>query len=280
MIKLKASDYEIVYPDSSKDIGKYKVKVNAKSDNFTGTAEGTYEIIKVKKVITGGGSSGKTEQQEPAFELADTSLLEKEKHNSYITGYDDSTFKPNKSMTRAEVVTVFARLLKQTINVSDNTTFTDIDGHWAKDNIIMMAQLGIIIGYDDGTFKPENKITRAEFATMISRFEERIDIKVNSQFTDVGVDHWAYDTVNYARVMGWISGYEDGSFRPNNPITRAEAITIINRMLGRNADIEKINLDKSLNKFTDIDDHWAYYGILEATNSHDYVTNGNTEIWK
>ena len=93
-------------------------------------------------------------------------------------------------------------------------------------------------------------------------------------------DHWAYDTINYARIMGWISGYEDGTFKPNNTITRAEAITIINRMLGRIGDIEKINEYRVLNKFTDIDGHWSYYGIVEATSSHEYEFDGDVEIWK
>ena len=115
---------------------------------------------------------------------------------------------------------------------------------------------------------------------MISRFEKVSTLEVETNFVDVPRDHWAYDTINYARIMGWISGYEDGTFKPNNSITRAEAVTIINRMLLRIGDIDKINSDKSLNVFNDIDDHWAYYGIVEATIQHDYEYEDGIEIWK
>ncbi len=183
-------------------------------------------------------------------------------------------------MTRAEVVTIFARLLKDKPNTSGISTFSDIYLHWAKDDIIMMSELGIVKGYSDGTFRPENGITRAEFATMISRFETVKDLEFNSSFIDVTKDHWAYNTINYAKMMGWISGYDDGTFRPNNPITRAEAVTIINRVLGRYGDIEKINENKSHYGFTDIEGHWAYYGIIEATSTHEHEFNDNVEIWK
>ena len=203
-------------------------------------------------------------------------------HNSYIKGYDDGTFKPDKVMTRAEVVTIFTRLLKKMPSEDEVKVnpFTDIDGHWAKDAILIMSSLGIVKGYDDGSFCPENKITRAEFATMISRFEKVQKLDMNTNFYDVTEDHWAYDTINYARYMGWISGYDDGSFKPNNPITRAEAITIVNRILGRAGDVTKINSNRYYNIFTDIDGHWAYYGIIEATNKHDYEVVDNVELWK
>ena len=115
---------------------------------------------------------------------------------------------------------------------------------------------------------------------MISRFEKIQKVAMDTNFYDVPEDHWAYDTINYARYMGWISGYEDGSFKPNNSITRAEAVTIINRMLGRAGDVENINQHSSLNKFTDIDEHWAYYGIVEATIGHEYEFENGIEIWK
>ena len=287
MIKLASSDYEVIYPDSSKNVGTYTVTVKAKSNNFKGTVSGTYEIIKEKTKSRGGevvvinkvvkeqvGSGDSKEDP------VDNSLLDKVNHNSYITGYDDATFKPNKSMTRAEAVTIFARLLKEKPTISYEHTFSDVEGHWAEKDTLLMSQLGIVKGYDDGTFKPENLITRAEFATIITRFESVKELKVNASFVDVPKDHWAYDTINYARIMGWISGYEDGTFKPNNTITRAEAITIINRMLGRIGDIEKINEYRVLNKFTDIDGHWAYYGIVEATSSHEYEFDGDVEIWK
>ena len=288
-IELKDSDYNVVYPETSKNVGTYKVTINAISDNYTGTVTGTYYIIKEKGGSGGGGGTHYVEVEkivevpvsgDTKEEKVSTSLLDTTNHNSYITGYEDGTFKPDKIMTRAEVVTIFARLLKTKPKIEDENIFTDIDGHWAKSDIITMSKLGIVKGYEDGTFKPENKITRAEFATMITRFDEMQKLNIETSFVDVTKDHWAYETINYARIMGWISGYEDGTFRPNNSIKRAEAITIINRMLGRIGDIQTINSNKTFNKFTDIDGHWAYYGIVEATSSHEYEFDGDIEIWK
>ncbi len=283
-IKLNESDYETTYPEKSTNPGTYTVTVNAKSDNFVGTATGTYTILKQKTGMSGGGGGNKqtTVTPTPSGDVVeDDSLLDKINHNSYITGYEDSTFKPDRSMTRAEVVTIFTRLLKnKNVDVTAENPFTDIDDHWAKEYILIMNELGIVKGYEDGTFKPENKITRAEFATMISRFEKVQKVAMDTNFYDVPEDHWAYDTINYARYMGWISGYEDGSFKPNNSITRAEAVTIINRMLGRAGDVDNINKHSSLNVFTDIDEHWAYYGIVEATIGHEYEFENGIEIWK
>ena len=276
------ADYEVTYPENSKTPGEYEVIVDAKSDNFVGSATGTYTIMRQK---SGGGSTKVVvvtpKPTEPSPVVEDDSLLDKVNHKSYITGYEDQTFRPDKSMTRAEVVTIFTRLLKNKPSVDDlDNPFTDIDDHWAKEYILIMNELGIVKGYEDRTFRPESQITRAEFATMISRFEKVGTLEVETNFVDVPRDHWAYDTINYARIMGWISGYEDGTFRPNNSITRAEAVTIINRMLIRIGDIDKINSDKTLNVFNDIDDHGAYYGIVEATSTHDYEIEDGIESWK
>ena len=294
-IKLNSSDYEVVYPEASKAVGTYTVTIKPKNANITGSATATF-TVKKSDSSGGGGRSTKVIKVTVTPSPTPTStpksgdivkpdesqtILDKVNHNSYITGYDDNTFRPDRSMTRAEVVTVFTRLLKEKpeVDVKDNP-FTDIDNHWAKESILIMNSLGIVKGYDDQTFKPENMITRAEFATMISRFDNIVNIQMNTNFYDVPEDHWAYSTINYARYMGWISGYADGSFKPNNRITRAEAITIINRMLGRSGDIDTINEQPSMNKFIDIADHWAYYGIIEATIAHEYEMISKIEIWK
>ena len=298
-VKLDASNYEVVYPASSKDVGTYTVTVNAKTANTTGSATATFTVKKAGS--SGGSGSGSGGRSTKVIKVTVTpvptttpiptsgdapkpdeseSILDKVNHNSYISGYDDNTFRPDRSMTRAEVVTVFSRLLKEKPEVDlDDNPYTDIDDHWAKEYILIMNSLGIVKGYDDNTFRPENMITRAEFATMISRFDSIIDIQMNTNFYDVPEDHWAYNAINYARYMGWISGYEDGSFQPNNKITRAEVITIVNRMLGRGGDIDTINAQPSINRFSDIAEHWAYYGIVEATISHEYEMVSKIEIW-
>ena len=288
-IKLKSSDYEVVYPTESKKVGTYAVKVNATSTNFTGTASGKYRIIVERdSESSGGGSSTKTKVVEKIIEVPSSGdkpissfeLLDDINHISYISGYEDGTFKPDKRITRAEIVTIFGRLLKNKMVPISGNPYVDIDNHWAKASILVMNELGIVKGYEDGTFRPENYITRAEFATMVSRFANMKNIEIKGSFKDVTTEHWAYKTINFAKIMGWISGYEDGTFKPDNPITRAEAITIINRMLQRTGDIGRINSDNTLKKFTDINGHWAYYGILEATNSHEYEFDDKVEIWK
>ena len=213
------------------------------------------------------------------------SVLNKEDHYQYLIGYEDDTFKPENNMTREEVAVMFSRLLKNP-PVKGQVypyNFPDVDhSRWSVTAISYMNKLGIVKGYPDGDFKPEASITRAEFAAMAAGFADLQE--GDKTFSDLDSSHWAYDVVRKAASAGWISGYPDGSFKADNLITRAEVVTITNKMLNRKADQDFVDrkLDKLLS-FIDLNkDHWAYYPIMEATNGHDYIRNVNKvdEKWQ
>ena len=207
--------------------------------------------------------------------------LETDEHNAFLSGYPDGSFQADKNMTRAEVAQMFYALLLDK-NVTITKTFSDVeDDAWYATAVNTMASLGMLGGYPDGTFRPDAPITRAEFAAIALAFAYD-PASASCSYTDVSANAWYYTYVAQATTYGWIGGYPDGSFRPNNSITRAEVAVIVNNMLGRNADESYIdrNADK-LVSFVDLSkNHWAYYTIMEATNTHDYTTSSNGESWK
>ncbi|MFR7350241.1 S-layer homology domain-containing protein [Peptoniphilus sp.] len=203
-------------------------------------------------------------------------------HFSYIKGYGDNTFGPNRTITRAEVAMIFARL---SINqsVSGAPQFKDVKaGDWYKTAVDIVARQGVVKGYEDGTFRPNQPITRREFAAIAARYAGNIDTW--KTFRDVPPTDWAYTLINRVAGAGWINGYEDGTFRPNNNITRAEVVAIVNRMLNRTADKAYVenNLMNSSNAFVDnMRSAWYYYDIYEAAFGHSYerMMNGVDEKW-
>lgn len=212
-------------------------------------------------------------------------VLNKEDHAQYMIGYENGTFKPENKMTREEVAIMFSRLLKNppTKGRVYGLNYGDVKGErWSVTAISYMSDLGILKGYPDGNFKPEAPITRAEFAAMAARFA---DLKGGEKtFTDLAPTHWAYDVVRKAAAAGWIEDYPDGSFKPDKSITRAEVVSITNRMLDRKADSAFVDSHLAeLLTFTDMNkSHWAYYPIMEATNGHDFLRDGNKvdEAWQ
>ena len=185
-------------------------------------------------------------------------------------------------MTRAEVATLFSRLLTEPLEAGKTypIAFTDVaKDHWAANAIGYMHQLGIITGYADGTFRPNAPVTRAEFAAIASRFESLTE--GTKRFTDVPGTHWAAKYITYVATRGWVTGYADGSFRPENPITRAEVATVTCRLLARSADQDYVRSHLSdLRAFTDLpESHWAYWYTMEAANGHDYTKSGSSETW-
>ena len=212
--------------------------------------------------------------------------LNKEDHKAYMFGYPDWTFLPNKNMTRAEVTAMFARLLKNypSTDVKYNLPYSDVfEKDWYYPAVGFMTENKIVTGYEDGKFRPNDPITRAEFATIASKFEDLVGDKVNG-FYDVPESHWALKYINSAYARGWVAGYEDGSFRPDRNITRAEVVTITNKMLIRYADVDFVRANKDLLiNFKDLDEgHWAYFNIMEATHGHDFMrkSNGKDELWE
>ena len=208
--------------------------------------------------------------------------LNTEDHYAYIVGYNDGTVKPNNNITRAEVATIFFRLLTDDARAyywSTDSGFSDVKpGDWYNNAVATMVNAGILTGYSDGTFKPNANITRAEFATIAARFLSN-SYSLNDRFYDTE-GHWAEPYINRAAEVGWINGYSDGSFKPDRAITRAEAVTLVNAVLGREP-----HEDHLLSSMVTWPDNpksaWYYEDIQEATNSHDYVwASGNAyEIW-
>lgn len=182
-------------------------------------------------------------------------------HEPYISGYDDGTFRPDNTITRAETAAIIKKLAN-TEEDAGNVPFSDLKGHWAAEAIGSCFVKGYISGYGDGTFRPENPITRAEFAVILCNYLG-VTPGHHPEFSDVNFDFWASEYIGALSIHGYISGYPDGTFKPDNTITRAEAVTMINRALGREADIN------AQNPFSDVTpEHWAYNQILEAAVIH------------
>ena len=203
-------------------------------------------------------------------------------HYAYIVGGPDGTVRPNDSMTRAGVATIFFRLLKDSVrdaNLLTGCTYTDVpDGHWANTAISTMTGLDIVRGYDAAAFGPGDPITRAQFAAICARFDTG---KSNGSRTFSDIEgHWAKAYIERAAELGWISGFQDGTFRPDAYITRAQAVTMINRMLNRVPE-DPSDLLPGMNVWPDCSpSDWFYLAIQEATNSHDYRHKaGSYETW-
>ena len=207
--------------------------------------------------------------------------LNTDDHGAYLSGYPDNTFGPDRSMTRAEVAQMFYALLLDK-DVPITVTFSDVPADaWYAEAVNTLASLGMVEGYADGTFRPDNTITRAEFVTIAVGFAD-LEIDGEARFTDVARNAWYYPYIADACAYGWIGGYPDGSFRPDNTITRAEVTVIVNNMLGRAADESYVDRhEDELRQFGDLTEaHWAWYPIAEAVNSHDYTGSGANERWR
>ena len=211
-------------------------------------------------------------------------ILNKSDHMAYINGYPDGTVRPGNNITREEVAAIFYRLLTadaKTQYQSSGSSFSDVSpDRWSATAIATLKKAGILDGYQNGTFRPKAAITRAEFATMAARFDNSA-VTNSAQFTDIS-GHWAQSFIDRAATLGWIKGFADGTFRPNQDITRAEAVTLINRMLGR--DVQSASdLLPAMKTWKDNANPsaWYYLDMQEATNSHDYTRNadGATEKW-
>ena len=263
---------------------------------FTDVSSGTYTLLEKKApegyvisnetyTLTVSGSrvtmNGKA-YSPVTFVNRKAAELNRTDHFVFLVGYTDGTFGPERNMTRAEVTTMFARLLTEQIEADKtySNTFSDVPkGYWAANYIGYMQQFGIITGYSDGSFRPDAPVTRAEFAAIASRFEKLTE--GSKSFTDVPNTYWATRYINFAATRGWVTGYSDGTFKPENPITRAEVAAVTCRLLERSADQSYIRSHpKELRTFADMtESHWAYWYTMEAANGHDYTKSGSSENW-
>ena len=263
---------------------------------FTDVSSGTYTLLEKKApegyvlsnetyTLTVSGSrvtmNGKA-YSPVTFVNRKAAELNRTDHFAFLVGYTDGTFGPERNMTRAEVTTMFARLLTEQIEADKtySNTFSDVPkGYWAANYIGYMQQFGIITGYSDGNFRPDAPVTRAEFAAIASRFEKLTE--GSKSFADVPDTYWAARYINFAATRGWVTGYSDGTFKPENTITRAEVAAVTCRLLERSADQNYIRSHlKELRTFSDVtESHWAYWYAMEAANGHDYTKSGGSENW-
>lgn len=221
-----------------------------------------------------GGSGGHHNSggtQEKPDETPPTTLNDTD-HYAYIVGYEDGTIRPNGHITRAEAATVFFRLLTdeaRDANLTDRSPYPDVSaGDWYNKAIATLSRMGILSGYEDGSFRPNATVTRAEFAAMAARFDTEAK-PVDTPFTDL-TGCWAADEIAKAYGKGWVNGYGDNTFRPNGPITRAEAVTLINRVLRRLPETDKDLLPDERTWPDNPETFWGYLALQEASNSHLY----------
>lgn len=250
------------------------------TDNKGAAKVGTSIVLKDKKNNSTNGTTDKN----------GVLTLPASEHKAYIVGYTDGTFQPDGDMTRAEAAAIFARLISEKKNENifvSKTAFTDISkNEWYASYVSYLEKYSIIKGYSDNTFRPDEAVTRAEFVSMTVRYYglfDKVSYPANTtKYSDINGKHWAVKDISFAKNIGWLNGYADGTFRPDNNITRAEVVTVVNHATGRYADKEYINTNLSvLNKFTDLrnNSHWGYYEIMESANTHKAVSSSDTETW-
>ena len=232
---------------------------------------------------SGGGSGGGGGGSRPTVTIPDDvpTGLNGTDHYAYIIGYGNNDVRPQNNITRAEVATIFFRLLTdetREANMTKSNSYNDVkDGDWFCCAVSTLSKMGIIKGYEDGSFKPNDPISRAEFAAIAARFDPDGD-KTPATFADV-TSHWAKDEISIAANHGWIKGYEDGSFKPDQKITRAETMTLVNRVLNRLPET-KDDLHKDMKTWVDNMDEtaWYYLAVQEATNSHYFKNKTSTKF--
>lgn len=204
-------------------------------------------------------------------------------HYSYLIGYSDGTVRPNGRITRAEVATIFFRLLTDDArqrNWSSENNFSDVSADkWYNNAVSTLCHMGVLGGYSDGTFRPNAPITRAEFAKIAVSFAQTNGSAVYSYFTDVKTTDWFAPYVTAAKDSSLIEGYSDGSFKPENRITRAEACAIVNRVLGRKPSKSHMKISGRIDWPDCTTADWFYEAIMEATNSHTYQMGKRVETW-
>lgn len=271
---LYGKDYSVTSPKiSGYTADKLVVSGTMPADNRTVT-------------VTYTKNGGHHPRPKPTVEIEDDDALglNTTDHFAYIVGYGNGEVRPQNNITRAEVATIFFRLLTDDVrdeNLTKTNRYSDVAAtSWYNTAVSTLSSMGIITGYPDGTFRPNAAITRAEFAAIAARFDNDGD-KTAAKFSDIAT-HWAKDEISIAYNNGWINGYPNGTFGPQRDITRAETMTLVNRVLNRQPETED-DLLPNMVTWTDNADKnaWYYLAVQEATNSHYYKfkTNSKYEKW-
>ena len=262
-------------------------RINGVGDVVTEIKDIQQDVINLVGVWSyrSGGGSGGGGGRKPTVDIPDDvpTGLNGDDHFAYIVGYPDGNVKPGSSITRAEVATIFFRLLTEDVRTANSTqanSLSDVSrGQWFNHAISTLSSMGIVKGNPDGTFDPDAPITRAEFAAIAARFDDK-NTNTTSNFSDIA-SHWAKDEIGVAANKGWINGYPDSTFRPDQYITRAEAMTLVNRVLNRMPEKSEDLLDDMI-KWPDNADAsvWYYLAVQEATNSHDYSDKNDADKYE
>lgn len=271
---LYGKDYSVTSPKiSGYTADKLVVSGTMPADNRTVT-------------VTYTKNGGHHPRPKPTVEIEDDDALglNTTDHFAYIVGYGNGEVRPQNNITRAEVATIFFRLLTDDVrdeNLTKTNRYSDVTrADWYNTAVSTLSSMGIITGYPDGTFRPNAAITRAEFAAISARFDSNGD-KTTAKFSDIAT-HWAKDEISIAYNNGWINGYPNGTFGPQRDITRAETMTLVNRVLNRQPETED-DLLPNMTVWTDNanPNAWYYLAVQEATNSHYYKfkTNSKYEKW-
>ena len=271
---LYGKDYSVTSPKiSGYTADKLVVSGTMPADNRTVT-------------VTYTKNGGHHPRPKPTVEIEDDDALglNTTDHFAYIVGYGNGEVRPQNNITRAEVATIFFRLLTDDVrdeNLTKTNRYSDVAAtSWYNTAVSTLSSMGIITGYPDGTFRPNAAITRAEFAAIAARFDHDGD-KTAAKFSDIA-SHWAKDEISIAYNNGWITGYPNGTFGPQRDITRAETMTLVNRVLNRQPETED-DLLPNMMVWTDNANPkaWYYLAVQEATNSHyyEFKTNSQYEKW-
>ena len=280
----KGGNITVTLPDGTDMDEDNRITVTV-TDNERKPQEGVTIIVK--------GDLGQSERGETDEDgkLTVPTVTETEYHGAYIYGYTDGTFGPERSMSRSEAAAIFARLLSDKLDErlpsGNKVKFKDVDPDcWYASYVEYLTGYGVAVGYNDRTYRGDQAITRAEFTAMAARFfdvygdgAEEI-MEQYEGFDDVSDGYWAAEYIKDAAIHGWVEGYGDGTFRADDPIDRAEVVTIVNRLLGREADEDYIaDNRRRLVTFPDVSSrHWAYYQVLEAANAHTAILT-DPETW-
>lgn len=283
VISVKAgADYSIDSPA----IEGYKADKTIVSGTIPADTPADAEItVTYTKESSGGGGGGHHPKPKPTVEILDEDALglNNTDHYAYIVGYGNGDVRPQNSITRAEVAAIFFRLLEDDIrsaNFTHQNDFSDVAADdWYCSSVSTLNKMGIVAGYPDGTFRPNAPITRAEFAAIATRFDNNGD-KTPVDFNDIA-GHWAEGEITIAANHGWVTGYGDSTFRPQNQITRAETMSLVNRVLNRIPETPA-DLLSDMITWTDNTDTeaWYYLPVQEATNSHYYEFKDNSKYEK
>lgn len=245
-----------------------KLECTDKGIKFTVSSFSPFALVYDKQTSGGGSTGGGTTPNPPALNTED--------HFSYVVGYEDGMVKPENAITRAEVASIFYRLLKDDVrdaNTTDVSEFSDVSASdWYGTTVATLSAMDIVRGYEDGTFRPNAPITRAEFAAIATRFFEETGAEYEpGTFDDVTGNEWFANAIADAVELGLIGGYPDGTVRPNNNITRAEACAIVNRTLGRIPHVDHLLPADEMTTWPDNNpSDWFYADMQEATNGHEY----------